>query len=384
MLIIPSVQEQAQQASGATPAPTSSAAAAFKTGYSFGGAGGYGGGDGGAGAWVWPLDQMKLPAHALRLPGTYACANAGLNSVGALCKQEVESALPTKAETTFPTGASVAATTQSFAAANAAPRQSYASSAFAAYNAAAAAADAATVERVPDADPLTELAMISSQFSDASVSGSRTSSNRGSVSPSDGASSSAAADDMLDPSHDNLYGVGDCEDLVAFGGVGNFFLLPSPSLGGPGIIATSAVPRLPPNSVGSTHTPPYSHGAGAGAGANRVIVPVVDGGYDSGCSPAYLDGAADSPGSVDSGCTSSIIEANVHKKADGKWHNWVLELTSKARKEFSIKHMLSEEDLKDLKGATHRYKRARAQRRYHMKKATAAGNLPKVVKAEEK
>ena len=60
-------------------------------------------------------------------------------------------------------------------------------------------------------------------------------------------------------------------------------------------------------------------------------------------------------------------------KVKGKWQDWVLDLVAKQRKELATQREFSTQDVLDLRKAARKYKRAMAQRRYHKKRAVAAG-----------
>ena len=70
---------------------------------------------------------------------------------------------------------------------------------------------------------------------------------------------------------------------------------------------------------------------------------------------------------------NEAVESQRLTTGDGKWQSWVLELTMKERTKLAEKHAIAGEELRLLKLATRRYKRARAQRQYHKRQAVAAG-----------
>lgn len=60
-------------------------------------------------------------------------------------------------------------------------------------------------------------------------------------------------------------------------------------------------------------------------------------------------------------------------KVNGEWAQWVLSLVAAQRNRLIAERGFSKEQVLDLRKVARKYKRALAQRRYHKKKATAAG-----------
>jgi len=60
-------------------------------------------------------------------------------------------------------------------------------------------------------------------------------------------------------------------------------------------------------------------------------------------------------------------------KVDGKWQTWVLDLISNDRKALAVERRFTRDEVLDLQIVARKHKRATAQRKYHKKKALAAG-----------
>ena len=314
LLVIPKTHAKQE------PAPLAAAAAAAA----------FAGNDGGsAGAGPPELVMLNDAAHLL---GTFGGTNASFDAGAG------ESGVLQHAESAFPSTARQYHTSQMHADGTAAARaQVCTTAAFAALG--AAAVHAATFQPATESSshPLKELEKISSQFTASSVSASTSSSDDGSEPMPEGAaaSPSAVVDAMLDHNHDNLDVVKECEDLARELGVDccqELDLTRACAVGD----ADSAALKVP--------APDDSDAAGT---------VVVKGGPN---------------GAPDGSNSEQALKVN------GKWEDWVLNLTLKERNVLSLKHGFSEEEADHLKQSTRKYKRARAQRRYHKKRAVAAGN----------
>jgi len=129
--------------------------------------------------------------------------------------------------------------------------------------------------------------------------------------------------------------------------------------------ANVQVVGLPLRTTASHHTPSHMGKKPSLVDPNAVLLMPGFNGVDD-------VGSIDGHGDLD----ALLVPPNVDSlsvKVDGKWNDWILELSAKERKDLVLSRNLSAEDLADLKISTRRYKRARAQRRYHKKRAIAAG-----------
>lgn len=287
----------------------------------------FAGTDGGsAGAGPPELVMLNDAAH---LFGTFGGTNISFDAGAG------ESGVLQHAESAFPSTARQYHTSQMHADGTAAAHAQVCTTAgFAALGAAAVHAATFPPATESSSHPLKELEKISSQFTASSVSASTSSSDDGEPMPEGAAASpSAVMDAMLDHNHDNLDVVKECEDLARELGVDCYQELDLTRACAVGD-ADSAASKLP-------------------ALDDSDAAVMVKGGPN---------------GALDGSNSEQALKVN------GKWKDWVLNLTLKERNVLSLKHGFSEEEADHLKQSTRKYKRARAQRRYHKKRAVAAGN----------